>query len=144
MSFIDSWNEICIMYVYCMCFGTGAGIHSVFAAPGYESHPIANNGVIVARSVTSGDRIQFACISNSSHTGVGEISGQDGRALNNSGDVRAIVSPSSQPGFVRFRAINDFTVGEQGIYTCTIPDSNGNNSVINVGLYPNGFDGVYT
>ena len=122
--------------------GTGAGIYSVDAAPGYESRPIANNGVIIAGS-TSNDRIRFECISNSSQTGVGRIAGLDGTTLssNSSGYLRAIVSPGNRPGFIRFRAINNFTAGDQGIYTCTIPDANGNDITINMGLYPNGFDG---
>ena len=127
-----------------MCSGTGAGIYSVSAASGYESRPIANNGVIIASSVTSGDRIRFECISNSSLEDVGEITRPDGTTLPSSGNVRAFVSPSSRPGFVRFRALSSFTADDQGIYTCTIPDANGVDIVINVGLYPNGFDGECT
>ena len=124
--------------------GTGAGIHSVYAAPGYEFHPIANNGVIIAQSVTSSDIIQFECVSNSSQTGVGGITGRDGTTLINNRNMRTIVSAGSRPGFIRFRAINSFTAGDQGIYTCTIPDANDNNIIINVGLYPNGFNGECT
>ena len=125
--------------------GTGAGIYSVFAAPGYESRSIANNGVIIARNVISNDRIQFECVSNSSQTGVGGITGRDGTPLtNNEGNVRAIVSIGGRPGFIRFRALYSFTTGDQGIYTCTIPDVNGVDIIINVGLYPNGFDGKCT
>ena len=51
--------------------GTGAGIYSVDAAPGYESRPIANNGVIIAGSASDDDRIRFECISNSSQVDVG-------------------------------------------------------------------------
>ena len=127
-----------------MLSGTGAGIYSVFAAPGYEFRPIANNGVIIASSATSNDRIRFECISNSSQTDVGGITGPDGTTLPSSGYVRAIVSPGSRPGFVRFRALHSFTAGDQGIYTCTIPDANDNNIIINVGLYPNGFNGECT
>ena len=102
---------------------------------------MANNGVIVARSMTSGDRMRFECVSNSSQTGVGGITGRYGTTLINSGNLRAIVSAGFQPGFIRFRAINSFTAGDQGIYTCIIPDANDVDIVINVGLYPNGFNG---
>ena len=123
--------------------GTGAGIRSVFAAPGYESRPIANNGVIIAGS-TSDDRIRFECISNSTQINVGGITGRDGTILSGSGDVRASLSPGNRPGLIRFRAITNFTASDQGIYTCTIPDANGDNIIINVGLYPNGFNGECT
>ena len=122
--------------------GTGAGIYSVFAAPGYESRPIANNGVIIARSTN--DRIRFECMSNSSQIDVGGITGPDGTTLTSSGNVKGNVSPGSRPGFIRVRAINRFTAGDQGIYTCTIPDANDVDIVTNVGLYPNGFDGECT
>ena len=101
--------------------------------------------MVIASNVTSDNRIPFECVSNSSQSGVGEITGLNGTALTNSdGDlIRAIISPFSRPGIVRVRVTDDLTANDQGIYTCTIPDDNGNNITMNVGLYPNGFNGEF-
>ena len=50
--------------------------------------------------------------------------------------------PYNRPGVVRFRP--SITTSNQGVYTCTIPDSNGHSISLNVGLYPPGFNGELT
>ena len=90
-------------------------------------HPIANNGLIASGS----NGFVFDCISNSSQSGVGTITGLGGSILQTAGH------PFNRPGIVRLEAT--VTASNQGIYTCTIPDSNGKQFVINVGLYPTGF-----
>ena len=54
-------------------------------------------------------------------------------AQNQPGVVRLLRSPPSSP--------SPLTDSDQGIYTCTIPDSTGQNIVLNVGLYPPDFSG---
>ena len=52
--------------------------------------------------------------------------------------------PSTRPGAVRFLRTpppSPLPASDQGIYTCTIPDSTGQNIVLNVGLYPPDFSG---
>ena len=51
--------------------------------------------------------------------------------------------PSTQPGAVRLLRYppGPLPASDQGIYTCTIPDSTGQNIVLNVGLYPANFSG---
>ena len=79
------------------------------------------------------------CASNSSQPDVGEITGLDGSTLT-SGSGWDVNNGANFPGFIR--ATNTaFTATDQGIYTCTIPDSNGNVMVFNVGLYPRTFNG---
>ena len=105
-----------------------------------EPHPIANNGLIVRAS----DGLVLNCISNSSQSGVGMITGLDGNTLPiGITGVWRIANPFSRPGVLRLQTISRSSIiaADQGIYTCTIPDSNGNQFIINVGLYPSGFMG---
>ena len=52
--------------------------------------------------------------------------------------VWSLTNPLSRPGVIRFRNMTSLM---QGIFTCTIPDDNGNQISLNVGLYPHGFNG---
>ena len=79
------------------------------------------------------------CVSNSSQSDEGEITGLDGNTLT-SGSGWAVDNGANVPGFIR-ATNNDFTASDQGIYTCTISDDNGNVMVFNVGLYPTAFSG---
>ena len=115
----------------------GAGIYAAVAATQYDGQPIANNGLIIA--LGSGTSLQFDCVSNSSQSGVGVITGRGGTAL--TGGIWQVVNPFSRPGVLRVRANGVLAAGDQGIYTCTIPDDSGNSIAINVGLYPSGFSG---
>ena len=75
----------------------------------------------------------------------GTITGRDGNTipLGVTG-VWNLTNPFNRPGVLRLQTHNVqslITAAEQGIYTCTVPDSNGGQIVINVGLYPSGFIG---
>ena len=72
----------------------------------------------------------FDCVSNSSQSGVGTITPPDGVDLS-----VLIIHPFKR---------SPLRDSDQGIYTCTIPDSNGHNIFLNVGLYPPGFNGELT
>ena len=127
------------MYM-CMCNHvatvTGASLHAGIAANQYNKRPIANNGLIIARS---DDTIRLVCASNSSQPDVGEIIGRDGNTLT-SGSGWDVNNLGNVPGFIR--ATNTaFSATDQGIYTCTLPDNNGNVMVFNVGLYSTAFNG---
>ena len=123
--------------------GTGAGIHMMrrtdFSA--IDPRPIANNGLIVSAS----DGLRLECVSNSSHSGVGNITLPNGTTLpvNAFSGVWQSIVPYNRPGTVRFKTIltSSISVSDQGIYTCTISDSNENLLIFNVGLYPYGFNG---
>ena len=90
----------------------------------FDDSPIANNGLVVIASTG----IVLDCISNSSQSDVGNITGPDGSVVTE-------MSPFNRPGVLRIDG-NPF----QGIYTFTIPDSNDNSFIITVGVYPNGFN----
>ena len=114
----------------------GAGIYGSGRTSDTGRHLLANNGLIVSGS----DGLFLDCVSNSSQSGVGMITGPNGNTLySDSGFPRAIY-PFSRPGVLRIQT-SSFTAADQGIYTCIIPDSNDNQFTINFGLYPNGFMG---
>ena len=113
----------------------------------FDSHPIANNSLIVSAS----NGLRSYCVSNSSQSGVGTITASNGSTLNfGSNDVWNLVNLKSRPGLLRLQTPRDssnnpvsLTPLYQGIYTCTIPDDNGNDFILNVGLYPYNFDGAH-
>ena len=116
----------------------GAGIYASRRTDSsqFNPHPIANNSLIVSAS----NGLRLLCISNSSQSGVGNITGLDGNTIPiGTGDLRIL--HLSRPGSLRLqtRSSSSLTAADQGIYTCTIPDSNNNQISINVGLYPHGF-----
>ena len=115
---------------------TGAGIYAISSDAEISSGPIGNNGVIVS----SIDGLQLECISNSSQTGVGSITTLAG-TINST--VWAVTNEFNKPGFLSLQTRQNsppLPHTEQGIYTCTIPDSNGRSLSLNVGLYPHGFN----
>ena len=121
----------------------GAGVYAVGRTSGSEfaNHPISNNGLIVSGS----NGLRLECVSNSSQSGVGTLTAYDGGTLpigSNTG-VWRLVNPFSRPGVLRLQTKNtaSITPSDQGIYTCSIPDSNNNEIVLNFGLYPHGFIG---
>ena len=135
-----------LQMIICHTFGIGASIFPSTASRGYLGRPVTNIGMIIANKkaiAAHGASLVFECVSNSSQTGVGEITGPDGNTLTTGGIWTIWYNPWCIPGVIRVFARGNFTASNQGIYTCTIPDANGNNITINVGLYPNGFDGEY-
>ena len=121
-----------------MDISAGAGIYAWVAA---IQQPIANNGLIIDLNHRG-----FFCVSNSSQSGVGVITGQNETTLTDwaplaGGGIWRVINSFSRPGVLRVRLRGVLTAGDQGIYSCTIPDDNGNNITINVGLYPSGFSG---
>ena len=127
-------------------FISGAGIYA--ANRNDESHinargPIANNGLIVS---ASDGRLRLECVSNSSQSGVGMITTRSGAMpnINSNAGAWRLTNPLSRPGVLRLqtRAVMLMPASDQGIYTCTVPDSKGNTFVFNVGIYPNGFSGI--
>ena len=114
-------------------------MHFVRISPG----PIANNGLKI---IDSGDKhLVIDFVSNSSQSGVGNITIPNGTILTPYATIGALffISPFDRPGVLRLRQTSylPFTVTYQGIYTCTIPDSNGIDISLNVGVYLPGFNG---
>ena len=107
----------------------------------FDPRPIANNSLIMSAS----NKLRLWCVSNSSRSGVGSITTYNEVTLNFDymGNLWRVHNPDSRPGVLRLQTKQSIslTASDQGIYTCTIPDDNGNDFIFNVGLYSNDFDG---
>ena len=108
-----------------------------------RSGPIANNGLIVSRN----DDLRVECVSKGA---VGTITTSGGAILtpDTATSTLSVTNPSMRPGVLCLRSVaaggttsHNLTHGDQGIYTCNIPDDNGNVISLNFGLYPPEFDG---
>ena len=118
---------------------TGAGFH-VFNGANTGSQP--NNGLVVSANPESGHRIRFFCRSDSLTHNVGELIGPDGNTFSGNGYL-AFETPASG-GELRIMNTVDsqqpLPASEQGIYTCRIPLQSGEMVMINIGVYPIGYN----
>ena len=84
--------------------------------------------------------------------GVGSITTPDGTILTPAlatTSTLTLTNPFGRPGVLRLRSVDGTSqrqpgplpASAQGVYTFTIPDSNGDVISLNVGLYPPGFNG---
>ena len=109
--------------------------------------PIANNGLKMIHSGADNYLI-IDFVSNSSQSGVGNITIPNGTILSPYATTGALffISSYDRPGVLRLRQRSylPFPVTYQGIYTCTIPDSNGIDISLNVGVYLPGFNGEHS
>ena len=105
---------------------------------------LPNNGIVIARDVTSGTRIQFQCCSGSQRTGVGQLVDLDENSFGigeNTGVF--IVENVGLPGSLQFRnrvGTETLTAADEGVYTCRIPEESGSDVDVNIGVYRNGFN----
>ena len=120
----------------------GVGIHALQSDASVSTGLIANNGLIV--STINGVRLD--CISNSSHSQVGEFTTPTmnmPHTPETSDPYVTLKYAHNRPGVIRLlNRANTFPSGGKGIYTCNIPDSNENTISINVGIYPHEFIGI--
>ena len=123
---------------------SGAGIYANRAARPVKSRPLDNNELIPS----AGDGLAVTFLSNSSRSGVGVgmITLPDEHTVyyvssRNTTGVWTIFNPGGRPGELRIATPSPIPPTSQGIYTATIPDSNNNMFIFNVGLYPPGFNG---
>ena len=114
-------------------------MYATNAVAQFDNHPIANNGLIL--SADNGILVDF--VSNSSQFSLGVITVPDGHTQSIGGNIGVwrVHSPFRRPGALRITTTSSLPSTSQGIYTCTIPDSNSNRFIFNIGLYPTGFDG---
>ena len=120
-------------------FFTGAGIH-VFHGASIGSQP--NNGLAIFANREYGFRIRFFCRSDSLTRNVGELIGLDGSTFSGN-DYLAFDTPHSG-GELRIQNVvgseEPLPASEQGIYTCQIPLQSGEIVMVNIGVYPIGFN----
>ena len=105
---------------------------------------LPNNGIVIARDVTSGTVIQVQCRSGSTMTGVGQLVDLDGNTFNigQTSGVFNIEQPKGGLGFVQFRRAETLTAADEGVYSCRIPDETGSDVDVNIGVYQNGFNSM--
>ena len=118
---------------------TGAGFH-VFNGANTGSQP--NNGLVVSANPESGRRIRFFCRSDLLTDNVGELIGLDGNTF--SGNDYLAIEPPDNGGELRIENVvgsqQPLPASEQGIYTCRIPLQSGEMVMINIGVYPIGYN----
>ena len=118
---------------------TGAGFH-VFDGTNAGSQP--NNGLAISNDAGSGFRIRFFCRSDSLTLNVGELIGLDGNTFSGN-DYLAFETPGNG-GELRIQntvgSQQPLPASEQGIYTCQILLQSGEMVMINIGVYPIGFN----
>ena len=104
-----------------------------------EPRRVGNNSVIVSGR----DGVRFECVSNSSRDGIGTITSPSSATLRAGGSTEQLKITSEKPGVLTVETKEAVSLSdrEQGIYTCTMPDSSGTDVVLNVGVYPSGFNG---
>ena len=102
---------------------------------------IANNGMIISGR----EGLRLECVSNSSQSGLGTVTTPAGHTLSpgDTTDSWSLSPPSHTPGLLSLITSAPITPSQQGIYTCSLPDSNGNDIELNVGIYLYGFYGEH-
>ena len=125
----------CTIFLLPFDVHTGAGIYVLIFD---EATSIANNGLIVSTV----EELRFDCVSDSERPQEGDITTPANGNIDTSeiDDFLLLTNPFKRPGVLRLRTIMPLNASRQGMYTCIIPDSNGNIISINVGLYPRGFN----
>ncbi len=117
----------------------------VFEYPEASSVPtgaLPNNGIVVALSTRTNDRLTFAfqCRSGSrTDNSFRRFIGLDGQPRITGGGLR--VGPNGLSAIaVNNQDRSDLSAGEEGVYTCRMRDENGDTVEANVGIYRNGFN----
>ena len=121
-------------------FHLGVGIRVFNGESPVRSQP--NNGLVRPIDTTSTHRLRFFCRSDSTVKNLGELIGPGGTAITNN-DVFEIITDGNG-GELQVNTSNVLTASEQGVYTCRIPLQSGEIREINIGIYPNVFNGEFT
>jgi receptor-type tyrosine-protein phosphatase Q len=115
---------------------TGVGIFA-------NNNPVSNNTAILADSNNQTGVIY--CNSGSKVAGIGQWFSPSGAEIvrSSGGTFTVVRGGGSIPSFIglQLRAGQSFSVSDEGIYTCLIPDENGIQQVLQIGLYHNGYIG---
>ncbi len=102
---------------------------------------LPNNGIVVALSTRSTDRVTFAfnCRSGSrTDDSVRQFIGLNGQP--HGPGVELVVTFGLSAIVVHNQGRLDLSAGEEGVYTCRMVDENGDTVEANVGIYRNGFN----
>ena len=118
---------------YLLLITLGAGIFA-------NNNPVSNNSVLLADSDNQIGTIY--CASGSHSSGIGQWIGPNGATVMRSGSFLTVVRGGGHfPSYVglQLRTNQSLSMFDEGIYTCIIPDENGDQQALHVGIYRHGF-----
>lgn len=106
---------------------------------------LQNNSVV--RASTTGRVGQLQCISGSQLANVGRWISPNGNNLSElmNDSFITTIGGSSDPGYIAIELQSglSLTAAEEGVYSCVIPDQDGIQQYLHVGIYLSGFSGMY-
>ena len=97
---------------------------------------LPNNSLVISRSSTSTVRVRFLCSSTSVSSGVGKLIGLGGSPVASTNFFIDLIQLGTVEVVNTNQNIN-IGSGNQGVFTCRIPDENGRTVDINIGIYSN-------
>lgn len=107
------------------------------------SGSVENNSIVLASN--TGRFGKLFCLSGSLQPHVGAWLAPNGSDITNSTTDRLDVNLGGEdyPGSISMEVEIGYSLGsnDQGVYTCTIPDENGEQQYLHVGIYSYGFNG---
>ena len=104
------------------------------------SEPVQNNSII--RASITGRFSQLQCISGSTVGNVGHWKAPNGEDIDEESFIVS-VGDTTDPGItsIELQTGVSLSTRDEGIYTCIIPDENGDVQYLYAGLYQRGFNG---
>lgn len=121
-----------------MFFIIGVGIFA-------NNNPVLNNTAVLADNNNQTGVIY--CNSGSKIAGIGQWFSPSGVEITqgSGGTFTAVRGGGNIPSFIglQLRAGRSFSASDEGIYMCLIPDENGIQQVLQIGLYLRGYIGEY-
>ena len=107
--------------------------------------PVQNNSII--RVNVTGQIGLLQCVSGSATANVGRWinPAREDITRRTEGLLVVTVGGESDPGStsIETRAGYSLSTGNEGVYVCSIPDQDGQQQLIHVGLYPNNFNSEF-
>ena len=108
---------------------------------GITSSAISNNSIILSDSTGRIPRLQ--CITGAAIPNSGHWISPSGLNLDSVADnpFIIVVGDETDPGYIEMRLDHDAVIGiaDMGIYTCLIPNEEGDNVTFHVGVYHSSF-----
>lgn len=122
--------------LYVLTIGVG-----IFA----NDNPVSNNTAVLADKNNQIGVIY--CNSGSKMSGIGQWFSPSGAEITQSGSGTFTVVRGSGniPSYIglRLRAGRSFSTSEEGVYTCLIPDEDGVQQILHIGVYRYGYIGEH-
>ena len=115
-----------------ICTFISSGVSLYYAGIGH----IKNNSIL--QLPLSGSSTHLQCISASLSAGVGKFIAPNGDIING---TAVTIGGASDPGNIALN-LQSMLIGTQGVYKCIIPDENGMEQILHVGIYYGSFKGM--